>query len=70
MPPLCVPQYGMCNHTHDLTPPSPAQFHAILGIPDYIESAAIIPLGWPDRAYGPNRRLPLERFVMRDRWNG
>jgi nitroreductase len=47
-----------------------AQIHAILGIPDHIESAAIIPLGWPDRAYGPNRRRPLERFVMRDRWNG
>ena len=47
-----------------------AQIHAILGIPDHIESAAIIPLGWPDRASGPNRRPPLERFVMRDRWNG
>ena len=47
-----------------------AQIHAILGIPDHIESAAIIPLGWPDRAYGPNRRPPLERFVMRDHWNG
>src|SRR4029453_4498653 len=47
-----------------------AQIHAILGIPDDIESAAIIPLGWPDREYGPNRRPPLERFVMRDRWNG
>jgi len=47
-----------------------ARIHEILGIPDHIESAAIIPLGWPDRAYGPNRRPPLERFVMRDRWNG
>src|SRR5262249_8489506 len=47
-----------------------AQIHAILGIPEHIESAAIIPLGWPDREYGPNRRPPLERFVMRDRWNG
>ena len=47
-----------------------AQIHAILGIPDHIESAAIIPLGWPDREYGPNRRPSLERFVMRDRWNG
>ena len=47
-----------------------AQIHAILGIPDDIESAAIIPLGWPDREYGPNRRPSLERFVMRDRWNG
>jgi nitroreductase len=47
-----------------------ARIHEILGIPDHIESAAIIPLGWPDREYGPNRRPPLERFVMRDRWSG
>ncbi len=47
-----------------------ARIHEILGIPDHIESAAIIPLGWPDREYGPNRRPPLEQFVMRERWNG
>jgi nitroreductase len=47
-----------------------ARIHEILGIPDHIESAAIIPLGWPDREYGPNRRPALERFVMRDRWTG
>ena len=40
------------------------------GIPDHVESAAIIPLGWPDREYGPNRRPPLAQFVMRDRWTG
>jgi nitroreductase len=44
------------------------QIHEALGIPDGIESAAIIPLGWPDRDYGPNSRAPLERFVMTDRW--
>jgi Resolvase, N terminal domain len=47
-----------------------ARIHAILGIPDHIESAAIIPLGWPDREYGPNRRPPLAQFVMYDRWTG
>jgi len=47
-----------------------ARIHAILGIPDNVESAAIIPLGWPDREYGPNRRPPLAQFVMRDRWHG
>ena len=47
-----------------------ARIHELLGIPDHIESAAIIPLGWPDREYGPNRRRPLAQFVMRDRWNG
>jgi nitroreductase len=47
-----------------------ARIHTILGIPAHIESAAIIPLGWPDREYGPNRRSPLAQFVMRDRWTG
>jgi nitroreductase len=47
-----------------------ARIHELLGIPDDIESAAIIPLGWPDREYGPNRRPSLEQFVMRNRWNG
>jgi nitroreductase len=47
-----------------------ARIHEILGIPDHIESAAIIPLGWPDREYGPNRRPPLAQFVRRNRWNG
>lgn len=46
-----------------------ARIHEILDIPDHIESAAIIPIGWPDREHGPNRRPPLENFVMHDRWN-
>jgi nitroreductase len=47
-----------------------ARIHEILGIPDQIETAAIIPLGWPDRDYGPNRRPPVAQFVMYDRWTG
>ncbi|MSQ29018.1 MAG: hypothetical protein EXR68_00795 [Dehalococcoidia bacterium] len=45
-----------------------AEIHSILGIPGGFDSAAIIPLGWPDRAYGPNRRPPLDEFVSHDRW--
>ena len=47
-----------------------ARLHAILGIPAQIETAAIIPLGWPDRDDGPNRRPPLAQFVRYDRWAG
>jgi nitroreductase len=47
-----------------------ARIHEILGIPNHIESAAIIPLGWPDRDYGPNRRPQLAQFVRYDRWSG
>ncbi|MDA0269511.1 MAG: nitroreductase family protein [Chloroflexi bacterium] len=45
-----------------------AQIHAILRIPEGYDTAAIIPLGWPDRAYGPNRRAPLDEFLVYDRW--
>jgi nitroreductase len=45
------------------------QVHALLGIPAGWESAALIPLGWPDRAYGPNRREPVDQVVSYDRWS-
>lgn len=45
------------------------RFHAMLGMPAEWEAAAIVPLGWPDRNYGPNRRPPLETMVMYDRWS-
>jgi nitroreductase len=45
-----------------------ADIHEVLGIPDGIESAAIIPLGWPNRDYGPNHRAPLEQFLSYDHW--
>ncbi|MXW24300.1 MAG: nitroreductase family protein [Chloroflexi bacterium] len=44
------------------------ELHEVLGIPEGIESAAIIPLGWPTRDYGPNRRAPLDNVVMHERW--
>lgn len=46
-----------------------AQVHALLGIPETYESAAIIPLGWPDRAYGPNHRAPGAEVVCWDHWS-
>jgi nitroreductase len=45
------------------------QVHALLGIPATYESAAIIPLGWPDRAYGPNHRSPVAEVVCWDHWS-
>ncbi len=46
-----------------------AEVHALLGVPPEFESAAIIPLGWPDRPYGPNRRPPLDEVVSFDGWS-
>ena len=45
------------------------RIHEILGIPEGWDSAAIIPLGWPDRSYGPNRRPPISEVMMLDRWS-
>ncbi|HET9078374.1 MAG TPA: nitroreductase family protein [Acidimicrobiales bacterium] len=42
----------------------------VLGIPDEIRMAAMIPIGWPDAAFGPVKRRPVEDFVHRNRWEG
>lgn len=45
------------------------EVHALLGIPEGWDSAAIVPLGWPDRDYGPNRRPPLDDFIAYERFS-
>lgn len=43
---------------------------SVLGIPDHIKIAAMIPIGWPDASFGPVSRRPVEDFVHRNRWEG
>lgn len=43
---------------------------AVLGIPDPVKIAAMIPIGWPDTAFGPVNRRPVEDFIHRNRWEG
>jgi nitroreductase len=40
----------------------------VLGIPDGIEVGSLIPIGWPDRPFGPVHRKPIAEVVHRDRW--
>ena len=42
----------------------------LLGIPDNVETAALLPIGYPSEGtrYGPNRRLPVEEVTYQDRW--
>jgi nitroreductase len=40
----------------------------ILGIPEDRTIGVTIPLGWPDRPFGPVARRPLEEVVHRDHW--
>jgi nitroreductase/uncharacterized protein YciI len=40
----------------------------VLGIPDDVFIGTLIPLGWPERPFGPVRRKPIEQVIHRDRW--
>ena len=43
---------------------------ALLGIPDNVETAALLPIGYPARRspYGPTTRAPVEEVTYYDKW--
>ncbi len=41
-----------------------------LGIADDVHIGALIPVGWPDRRFGPLRRVGYEQVVHLDGWQG
>jgi nitroreductase len=41
---------------------------ARLDIPDAVEIAALVPLGYPAGHFGPTRRKPVEAIAFLDRW--
>lgn len=41
-----------------------------LGIPDEVHIGCMIPLGWPDANFGPLKRVPYEKVVHRNGWQG
>lgn len=45
-----------------------AEVLPILGLPDSMAVHAIVPLGWPDRRYGRNRRLPVREVTSGERF--
>jgi nitroreductase len=40
----------------------------LLGIPETVEVAALIPVGWPRDRFGPTRRKAVEAVAFVDRW--
>lgn len=42
----------------------------VLGLPKEVHIGTMIPVGWPDRPFGPARRRPLDEVVHVDRWQG
>jgi nitroreductase len=44
------------------------EFRALLGLPDEVESFAMMPIGWPMDRFGPLSRKPLAAVAHADRW--
>jgi nitroreductase len=44
-----------------------AEFKALLGIPDDVDTFALMPIGWPEGRFGPLSRRPLEDVLHVDR---
>lgn len=42
---------------------------ALLGIPEQVETMALIPLGWPQGRFGAPTRLPVEKVVYWEKWS-
>jgi nitroreductase len=47
-----------------------AEFKALLGIPDDVDTFALMPIGWPEGRFGPLSRRPLAEVVHADHWSG
>jgi nitroreductase len=45
-----------------------AQVKAALGIPEDVDTYALIPLGYPTDSFGPLRRKPVGEVSYLDRW--
>ena len=45
-----------------------AQVKAALGIPEDVDTYALVPLGYPRDNFGPLRRKPVEEVTFLDRW--
>ncbi|MFN8526925.1 MAG: nitroreductase family protein [Chloroflexota bacterium] len=45
-----------------------AEVKAVLGIPEHVDTYALIPLGYPATPFGPLTRTPWQDVTYRDRW--
>ena len=40
----------------------------LLGIPEQVETMALIPVGWPKGKFGAPERMPVEKVVYWEQW--
>jgi nitroreductase len=44
------------------------EIKAILGIPDHVDTFALVPLGYPQDQFGPVHRRPVDEVTYLDHW--
>jgi nitroreductase len=44
------------------------EIKALLNVPDEVSTVALIPMGYPERAFGPVLRRPVSEVLHRERW--
>ena len=59
-----LPDVELLGHASD----AETAIREILGVPEGWEIAAFVPLGYPAKPMGKNRRPPVADFVFQDRW--
>jgi nitroreductase len=65
---LAVTAAGLGSVLTTLWKDEEARVNDALGLPEGVEVHAILPIGWPDRKYGRNHRLPVAQVTYRDRY--
>ncbi len=65
---LAITALGLGSVLTTLWKDEDAKVNAVLGLPDGAEVHVILPVGWPDRKYGRNKRLPVAEVTYRDGW--
>jgi len=46
-----------------------AEVKQLLGVPEGVDTMALIPLGYPVGKFGPTNRIPTEKVVYWDKWD-
>ena len=47
-----------------------AEVKQLLGIPETVETMALVPIGYPAGKFGPTARLPVESVTYWEKWGG
>ncbi len=63
---LAATALGLGSAMTTLATHRPSELATLLGLPETVHPIAVVPIGWPARALGPPRRLPVSTRTHRE----